>query len=127
MGYLAELSALSLGPKLALTGTILATSIVGAFSQRRWPRGGPALVAALIAVAATAAWAGFARASAGPWTLLLFAVAVPNACACAALAALRRRRAVVRMSAGVVAGAAAALLSPLAALVMACGVLGDCL
>jgi hypothetical protein len=107
---------------------MLATSILGAISQRRWRRAGPVVVAGVVIAIAFAwsSWISRARGYPDLPVVHLVAAGLGSSCAGVVLVALGRLPIAVRLVAGVVAGGLATLVGPLAVVTVGCAVYAAC-
>jgi hypothetical protein len=125
MEYLHYFSA---GDLFRLASPMLATSVLGAVSQKRWRRVGPVVVASVVILAAFAWSSGVSRLSGHPHqpaVQLVFA-GLGSACAGLVLIALGRLPIGVRLAGGLATGALGTLVAPIAAVVVACGAYSMC-
>jgi hypothetical protein len=113
---------------MKLAAPMLATSILGAISQRRWRRAGP-LVSAGVVIAIAFTWSSWiSRAGGYPDqpAVHLVAAGLGSSCAGIVVVALGGLPIEVRLVAGIVAGGLATLVVPIAAVSVACAVYSAC-
>jgi hypothetical protein len=121
MEYMHYLSAADL---FWLVSPMLTTSMLGAASQQRWRRAGPAAVASIVIASAFAL--ARSRWQASQPAALLVGVGLGSACAGIALIAVGRLPLKFRFVLGLATGTIATLLAPLAAVIVTCGLYSLC-